>query len=208
MLVGISAAGVFATNDGGESWRMYDRGIRYGGKPKVFEKEDMATCVHKMVRDARDPAVVYQQNHMGMYRRKRGDAAWSIIEEGLPVSKSSGGTFGFPLAAHPHDAQTAYAIPLVGDYNRVMPDGAMAVYRTTNGGKQWSKRTKGLPQKDAWFTVLRDGLRTDTNDPAGVYVGTTTGQLYASRDEGESWDLIADHLPQVQSVETGVVGGH
>ena len=206
MLVGISAAGIFATNDAGSSWRMYDAGIRYYGKQKLFEKEDLATCVHKMVRDAKDPSIVYQQNHAGMYRRTRGDGAWKIVEKGLPVSKSSGGTFGFPLAAHPHDGQSAYAIPLVGDYNRVMPDGAMAVYRTTNGGKQWLKRTKGLPQSGAWFTVLREGLRTDSNDPAGVYAGTTTGQLYHSRDDGESWHLMADHLPPIQSVETGIVG--
>ena len=98
-------------------------------------------------------------------------------------------------------------MPLVGDYNRVTPGGAMAVTRTTDGGKHWTKMTKGLPQKDAWFTVLRDGLRTDANDPAGVYVGTTTGQLYNSRDDGNSWQLMADHLAQVQSVEAGIVGG-
>lgn len=83
----------------------------------------------------------------------------------------------------------------------------MAIYRTTNGGKSWAKLTKGLPQKDAWFTVLRDAMRADANDPAGIYTGTTTGQIYASRDDGNSWKLLADHLPQVQCVETGIVGG-
>src|SRR5688572_33133959 len=111
---------------------MYDAGIRYYGKPKVFEHEDLATCPHKVVRDAQDPAVLYMQNHAGMYRRARGDVAWKIIEKGLPIAKSTGGAFGFSLAAHPHDAKTAYAVPLVGDYNRVTPNGAMAVYRTTN----------------------------------------------------------------------------
>ena len=207
MLVGISAAGIFATKDGGKSWTMYDAGIRWYGKKEVFDREDLSTCVHKMVRDPRDSAILYQQNHAGMYRRTRGDDAWKIIEKGLPISKSTSGTFGFPIAAHPHDAGTAYAVPLVGDYNRVTPDGAMVVQRTTNGGSSWEKLRKGLPQKDAWFTVLRDGLRTDSNDPAGVYVGTTTGQLYNSRDGGESWHLMADHLPQIQSVEAGVVGG-
>lgn len=206
MLVGISAAGIFATRDGGRSWTMYDKGIRWYGKKGVFDKEDLSTCVHKMARDATDPGVLYQQNHAGMYRRKRGDPKWTIIENGLPIAKSTGGAFGFPLAAHPHDRGTAYSVPLVGDYNRVTPDGAMSVSRTTNGGKSWQKLTKGLPQRDAWFTVLRDGLRADANDPAGVYVGTTTGQLYGSRDDGNSWNLIADHLPQVQSVETGLVG--
>lgn len=207
MLIGISAAGIFATNDGGASWKMYDAGVRQYGKEEVFDREDLGTCVHKMVRDSQNPAVVYQQNHTGMYRRARGGAAWEVIEKGLPVSKSTGGTFGFPIAAHPHDSGTAYAVPLVGDYNRVTPKGAMTVYRTTNGGDRWAKLTKGLPQSDAWFTVLRDGLRTDSNDPAGVYVGTTTGQLYFSRDDGDSWHLLADHLPQVQSVEVGTVGG-
>jgi photosystem II stability/assembly factor-like uncharacterized protein len=111
------------------------------------------------------------------------------------------------MVAHPHDAGTLYTVPLVGDYNRVTAGGAMAVYRTKDGGKVWQKLTKGLPQKDAWFTVLRDAMRTDGEDPAGIYVGTTTGQLYFSRDDGDSWRLIAEYLPQVQSVEGGVVGG-
>lgn len=206
MLVGISAAGIFATNNGGRSWKMYDAGVRRYGKQEVFDREDLGTCVHKMVRDAKDPAIVYQQNHVGVYRRARGDPAWSKIEKGLTPSKSTGAPFGFGLAAHPHDGQTAYAVPLVGDINRVMAGGAMSVYRTENGGKRWDRLSKGLPQRDAWFTVLREGLRTDTNDPAGVYVGTTTGQLYGSRDGGDSWDLIAEYLPQVQSVEAGVFG--
>src|SRR2546425_5514430 len=120
-----------------------------------------------MVRDAKDPAIVYQQNHAGMYRRTRGDGAWKIIEKGLPVSKSSGGTFGFPLAAHPHDAQSAYAIPLVGDYNRVMPDGTMAVYRTTNGGEQMAERTKGPPPSGAWVPGPRGGAPTGLEHTRG-----------------------------------------
>ncbi len=207
MLIGISAAGIFATNDEGNSWRMYDAGIRHFGKQEFFDREDLGTCVHKMVRDPNDPTVVYQQNHTGTYRRARGDAGWTVIENGLPISKSTGGTFGFPIAAHPQRSGTVYAVPLVGDYNRVMPNGAMAVQRTTDGGKHWERLTKGLPQRDAWFTVLRDALRTDSNDPAGIYVGTTTGQLYYSRDDGESWQLMAEYLPQVQSVEVGIFGG-
>ena len=207
MLVGISAAGIFATNDSGRSWRMYDAGIRYYGQKKVYQTEDLGTCVHKMARDAKHPAIVYQQNHAGMHRRRRGDARWTIIEKGLPIAKSTSGTFGFPLVAHPHDAGTAYAVPLEGDYNRVVPRGAMAVYRTTDGGKRWERLAKGLPQKDAWYTILRDGMRTDTNDPAGVYVGTTTGQVFFSRNGGDSWNLLAENLPPVQSVEAGVVGG-
>ncbi|OGS50207.1 MAG: hypothetical protein A3K65_09785 [Euryarchaeota archaeon RBG_16_68_12] len=202
MLVGASAVGVFGTHDGGESWRLMNGDVRNPYIPqKVMGEEMVGSCVHKMVRDPRDPAIVYQQNHFGIYRRRRGDPKWTAIEKGLPSP------FGFPMAAHPHDAGTVYTVPLEGDFNRVTPKGAMAVYRTTNGGKRWERLTKGLPQKDAWFTILRDALRTDDGDPAGVYVGTTTGQLYHSRDDGDSWQLLADHLQGIQSVEAGTVGG-
>ena len=206
MLIGISSAGIFGTSDGGASWRNMDGGIRDFTPGGVCE-ETTTTCVHKMARDPKDPAIVYQQNHVGVYRRTRGEKAWTRIEKGLPMNPAYDAPFGFPMVAHPHDRATAYVAPLAGDGNRVMPGGKMIVYRTTNGGKSWAKLTKGLPQKDAWFTVLRDGMRADANDPAGIYVGTTTGQLYASRDDGNSWKLIADHLPQVQCVETGIVGG-
>lgn len=207
MLVGISSSGVFGTSDGGASWQEMNGGVRgYGGG--LSEDGKIGSCPHKIVRDAKDPTVAYMQNHMGVYRRTRGDPAWSVIEAGLPkVKKSVPSSFGFPIAAHPHDAGGAYVVPLLGDFNRVTPNGAMAVYRTRNGGKRWERRAKGLPQKDAWFTVLRDALRTDTNDPAGVYVGTTTGQVYYSRNEGDSWQLLAEYLQGVQSVEAGVVGG-
>lgn len=206
MLIGISSAGIFGTSDGGASWRNMDAGIR-SFVPGETNEETTTTCVHKMARDPKDPAIVYQQNHMGVYRRVRGEPAWTRIEKGLPLNPAYNAPFGFPMVAHPHDRGTAYVAPLAGDGNRVMPGGAMAIYRTTNGGTSWRKLTKGLPQKDAWFTVLRDAMRADTNDPAGIYVGTTTGQIYSSRDDGDSWRLLADHLPQVQSVETGVVGG-
>ena len=206
MLIGISSAGIFGTHDGGASWRNLDAGIR-DFTPEGACTETTPTCVHKMARDPRDPETVYQQNHVGVYRRGPDEGAWTRIEKGLPLNPAYGAPFGFPMVAHPHDRGTAYLAPLEGDGNRVMPGGAMAVYRTTNGGKSWSKITKGFPQKGAWFTVLRDGMRADTNDPAGIYVGTTTGQVFASRDDGTSWKLIADHLPQVQGIETGIVGG-
>ncbi len=205
MLIGISSAGIFGTSDGGASWRNMDAGIR-AFTPGATCEETSTTCVHKMARDGKDPGIIYQQNHIGVYRRAQTDSAWTKIEKGLPLNKTQNAPFGFPMVAHPWDSGTAFVAPLEGDWNRVMPGGAMAIYRTTNGGKGWTKITKGLPQKDAWFTVLRDGMRADTNDPAGIYVGTTTGQIFSSRDDGDSWKLIADHLPQVQAIETGIVG--
>jgi hypothetical protein len=158
----------------------------------------LGSCPHKIVRDAKDPDILYMQNHFGVYRRKRGDDKWTDISKGLPSR------FGFPMVAHPHDAGTVYTVPLEADMNRVTPDGAMAVWRTANGGKTWSRHGKGLPQKQAWHTILREGMATDGKDPAGLYVGTTGGQLYASRDEGSSWDAIATTLPPILSVSAGV----
>lgn len=201
MLVGISAVGVLGTNDAGASWRLMNGDIKGEYLPRGVTKEDeLGSCVHKIVRDARDPAVIYQQNHGGVYRRARGDPGWTVIEKGLPAN------FGFPMAAHPHEGRTVYLVPLAGDFNRVTPQGAMAVYRTTDGGARWERLAEGLPQKDAYLTVLREGLATDRNDPAGVYVGTKTGQLYYSRDDGDSWELLREYLPPILSVEAGIAG--
>ncbi len=201
MVVAASAVGVLGTNDGGASWRPMHAGIRkYSPEGEFLAEGEIGTCPHKLVRAAGDPALLYMQNHLGMYRRRRGEDRWTLVEHGLPSR------FGFPLAAHPRDARTVYAVPLEGDHNRVTKGGAMVVYRTRDGGDSWAALTQGLPQNGAWFTVLREGLATDALDPVGVYVGTTTGQLYASPDEGESWEIIADRLPQIVSVTASVAG--
>jgi hypothetical protein len=202
MVVGASAVGVLGTNDGGATWRVMNGGIRADYLPqKVTAEAALGSCPHKIVRDAADPAILYMQNHCGVYKRRRGDAQWTEIGKGLPSR------FGFPMVAHPSEGGTVYTVPLEADSNRVTPGGALRVYRTTNGGKKWEPLGKGLPQKGAFFTILREGLATDGNDPAGLYVGTTTGQLYASRDEGASWAPIAETLPPIVSVEAGIARG-
>ena len=201
MVVGASAVGIFGSGDAGKSWRLMNAGIESGMSPKgVTAEDEPGSCVHKMVRDAKDPDVLFMQNHWGIYRRRRGDEKWTDISKGLPSR------FGFPMAAHPHAGATVYTVPLEGDSNRVAPNGAFAVYRTQNGGKKWERLSKGLPQSGAWHTVLREGLTTDQADPAGVYVGTTTGELYASRDEGDSWKALTSTLPPILSVHAATWG--
>lgn len=198
MIVGASAVGVLGSGDGGASWRLMNGSVRSDLVSEGALKEDQAgSCVHKVVRDAQDADLLYMQNHWGMYKRRRGDEGWTDISAGLPSR------FGFPMAAHPHDAGTVYTVPLEADSNRVAPGGRFAVYRTRDGGRRWQRLSKGLPQKGAWHTVLREGLATDGRDPAGMYVGTTTGQLYASRDDGDSWSAIATTLPPILSVNAG-----
>ena len=198
--VGISTAGVFHTADGGQTWEPRNRGTRCDFLPEDQKYPEHGQCVHCVVMAAGMPDRLYQQNHCGMYRSDDAGRAWQSIEAGLPSS------FGFPAAAHPRDPDTLYLVPLNGDIaGRFMPDAKAAVWRTRDGGKTWSDKREGLPQESAFFGVLRQALATDSMDPAGVYFGTGSGEVYASADEGDRWTCIARHLPTISSVETLVV---
>ena len=110
------------------------------------------------------------------------------------------------MVAHPHDADTAYIVPIESDEYRCTPEGKLRVYRTSNAGKSWEPMTKGLPQKNAMETVLRDSMGSDTLDPAGIYFGTRSGKVYGSNDDGKSWQLILEGVPPVVCVRAAVVG--
>ena len=198
--VGISAGGVFHTADRGETWEARNRGTRADFLPEGQNYPEHGQCVHSVVMAAGMPDRLYQQNHCGMYRSDDGGRRWDSIEAGLPSS------FGFPAAVHPRDPDTLYLVPLNGDIaGRFVPDAKAAVWRTADGGKSWSAQRRGLPQENAFIGVLRQALATDRLEPAGVYFGTSSGALYASADEGDTWTCIAEHLPSISSVETLVI---
>jgi len=193
----VSAGGAFRSADDGISWQPINHEV-----PQYLLDINPATakCVHKMALHPARPAVLFQQHHCGVYRSDdRGDT-WVDISDGLPSR------FGFPLALHPHDPDTVYVVPHVSDRQRVVPEGRMAIWRSRNGGERWEGLSTGLPD-NTWLTCLRESLAVDSCDPAGVYVGTNTGQVFYSRDEGAHWELLADYLPAVMSVNAARMVG-
>lgn len=198
LLVAISAGGVYLSDDGGESWRASNAGIVATFLPGAPVPE-FGQCVHKVARDAGNPERLYLQHHDGIYRSDDGGGSWEAM-------KSIGGVdFGFPVVAHPTRPDTAYLLPLEGAEYRCTPSGRCVVWRTTDAGASWSPLTDGLPQDDAHLTVLRDAFSTDGDDPAGLYFGTRSGEVYGSADDGDSWQLLAAHLPPVLSVRAAAI---
>jgi photosystem II stability/assembly factor-like uncharacterized protein len=197
MHVAISTGGVYRSDDGGGTWRTANKGVRADFLPD--KHPEFGQCVHKVVRHHSQPDRLFLQNHFGLYRSEDAGDSWQDIANGVPSD------FGFAMAMHPHDAETVYILPLEADVFRCTPEGRLRVYRTKNAGKSWKPLKRGLPQKDSFETVLRDAMDTDTLDEAGVYFGTRSGKLYASRDGGDSWDLIAENLPPVLCVKAVVV---
>jgi photosystem II stability/assembly factor-like uncharacterized protein len=198
--VAISSVGVFYSDDGGATWEPRNRGTRNDYLPDDQKYPEFGQCVHSLVMAPEEPSRLYQQNHCGMYRSDNGGKEWRSIEAGLPSK------FGFPAAVHPRDPETLYLLPLNGDsIGRYVPDGKAAVWRTRDGGASWEACRRGLPQRDAFFGVLRQAMATDRLEPAGIYFGTNTGHLYASADEGDKWTCIAENMPPIYSVETLVI---
>lgn len=191
----VSMGGAYRSDDGGGSWQPINHEVP---PPFLDAPPGPNKCVHKMVLHPARPAVLFQQHHRGVYRSDdRGDS-WIDISDGLPSR------FGFPLAVHPHDPNTVYVVPHMSDKQRVVLDGRMAVWRTRSGGTSWESLSTGLPD-NVWLTILRESLAVDTCDPAGVYVGTSTGQVFYSRDDSAHWELLADYLPSVISVSAARV---
>ena len=186
---------LFETTDGGKTWAPRNKGLR---RDWPAEYEEIGFCVHK-VTPASDFERMYQQNHVGMHRSDDGGKTWTEITEGLPTE------FGFAAATHPHDRDTFYVIPLDPGHGRTMPDGHAAVWRTCDAGSTWQQLDNGLPQENAYVGVLRDGMAIDGQDEPGLYFGTSTGQLFASTDDGESWGQVGGLFPGITSVTVAAV---
>jgi photosystem II stability/assembly factor-like uncharacterized protein len=195
MYIGISAAGVFRSDDGGESWTPANNGTSADYLPEQYP--EVGQCVHKLLLHPQRPERLWQQNHFGTYRSDdRGDNWERLDGNGLPSG------FGFPIAIHPREPDTAFVVPEESDENRVTANGRLGVYRTRDGGQTWQETSRGLPEQ-AWIAVLREGMASDRLDPVGVYVGTQSGSVFVSPNEGDEWVEAASQLPPVLSVEVG-----
>ncbi len=198
MYVGLSGGGVFETTDGGRDWHPLNKGVAmdfFPGEPPEFGHDPHCVRLHPQ-----RPDRVYQQNHCGIYRIDRPSDTWVRIGDNMPRDV---GDIGFPVELHPRDPDTVWVFPMDGSdvWPRTSPDGRPAVFRTRDAGVSWQRLDDGLPER-AWFTVKRQAMTTDDADPVGVYFGTTSGELWASTDEGAHWRCIAQHLPEIFSVET------
>lgn len=199
MWVAASAIGVLGTEDGGASWTFLNKDVPARHIPNEFP--EYGQCVHRLHVDPKNPDRLVQQNHWGQFESADGGRNWRDIQSNLPSF------FGFPLAIDVHDPQTLFTVPQTQpEAGRHNHGDQFAVWRTNDGGKTWEAMTKGLPKgKHVRLNVLRHAMSADTENPCGVYVGTGTGQIFASPDRGDTWKTVADYMPPVYSVTVSVV---
>jgi len=198
----MSGGGVHESRDGGRTFAPLVNGLEV---VEGFDRNEVAFHDPHCVRLCpSNPDRLYQQNHCGIYRLDRPSDTWVRIGKSMPKRV---GDIGFPLVLHPRDDRTAWVFPMDGStvWPRVSPDGIPAAYVTRNGGRTWQRLDAGLPRKQAWWTVKRQAMSGDGQDPVGLYFGTTSGELWASRDEGRRWTCIARHLPEIYAVEAAAL---
>ncbi len=200
LYVGISIGGIFESVDRGASWRPLNQGVDAEFLPD--SKQEYGHDPHLLVMHPAMPQRLYHQNHCGIYRLDRPETKWERIGRNMPEGV---GDIGFPMVVHPRDPDTAWVFPMDGTevWPRTSPGGRPAVYRTSDAGASWQRQDAGMPREHAWWTVKRQAMCADRAEPVGLYFGTTSGELWGSRDAGETWSPIAAHLPHIYSVTVG-----
>jgi photosystem II stability/assembly factor-like uncharacterized protein len=200
IFVAISAAGVFRTEDGGQTWKPVNRGLKTAYE-LPDKNSDVGHCVHRIAMHPSRPNVLFMQKHWDVNRSDDGGDNWHEVSGNLPTD------FGFPIEVHAHEPNTIYVVPIKSDSEHYPPDAKLRVYRSRSGGDEWEPLTKGLPQKDCYINVLRDSMSADSLEPCGIYFGTTGGQVYGSANAGDNWTAIVRDLPPVLSVEAQTLNG-
>jgi len=211
MYFGLSGGGIYETTDAGENWAPLNKGLATASADPETEEMELAYGdlswsevgpqhdPHCMLLHPATPDVLYQQNHCGIYRLERPEETWMRIGRNMPDDV---GDIGFVMGLHPRDPDCCWVFPMDGTdvWPRTSPDGRPAVFRSRDAGRTWARRDRGLPER-GWFTVKRQCMAVDDAEPAGVYFGTTSGEVWGSSDEGDTWQCLAAHLPEIYSVE-------
>jgi photosystem II stability/assembly factor-like uncharacterized protein len=193
MYIAISAAGAFRTDDGGATWKPINQGLHSEYIPDP--KAEVGHCVHRIALHPSRPNTLFMQKHWDVMRSDDAGDQWHEVSGNLPSD------FGFPISVHPYEPETVYVVPIKSDSEHYPPEGKLQVYRSRTGGNEWEALTEGLPQSNCYVNVLREAMAVDDLDQAGIYFGTTGGQVYGSSDGGDTWQTIVHDLPAVFSVE-------
>jgi photosystem II stability/assembly factor-like uncharacterized protein len=194
--VAVSTGGAWQTRDGGKSWAICAQGMYAEYLPPAQKFEQNAQDVHRLVLCAARPEVMWAQHHNGVFRSADEARSWQEITAIKPSK------FGFAVAAHPKDPGTAWFVPAVKDECRVPVDAKLVVARTRDGGKTFKVLRKGLPQRHAYDLVYRHGLDVDASGDVLAF-GSTTGGLWLSEDQGDSWRCLSAQLPPIHCVRFG-----
>ncbi len=203
MYMGMSGGGVHESLDGGVTWKPMLDGLETvpgfdTSTPTFHDPHCIRMC-------PTNPDRLYQQNHCGIYRLDRPSTTWVRIGKSMPKKV---GDIGLPMVVHPRNDKIAWVFPMDGTtvWPRTSPGGIPGAFVTRNAGKTWQRQSNGMPKDQAWWTVKRQAMAADTLDPVGLYVGTTSGEVWVGRDEGERWALLARHLPEIYAVEAAELG--
>jgi photosystem II stability/assembly factor-like uncharacterized protein len=193
IVIAISAAGAFRSDDAGATWKPINKGLysKYIPNPTA----EVGHCVHHIAMNPATPNTLFMQKHWDVMRSDDAGDQWTKISGNLPTD------FGFAIDVHAHQPETVYVVPIKSDSEHFPLDGKLQVFRSKSGGNEWEPLTRGLPQQDCYVNVLRDAMAVDTLEDCGLYFGTTGGQVYCSPDGGDNWSAITHDLPPVLSVE-------
>jgi photosystem II stability/assembly factor-like uncharacterized protein len=191
--IAISAAGAFRTDDGGQTWKPINRGLRSQFLPD--QDAEVGHCVHHIAMNESRPGVLFMQKHWDVMRSDDAGDSWHEVSGNLPTD------FGFAIDVHAHEPETVYVVPIKSDSEHFPLNGKLRVYRSRTGGNEWEELADGLPERNCYVNVLRDAMAVDSLDDCGIYFGTTGGQVYVSPDAGDHWSPIVRDLPPVLSVE-------
>ena len=194
--IGVSVGGVWTTRDSGDTWELIGEGMRAEYMPPEMAFDKIAQDPHRIVYCLANPDRFWTQHHNGIFVSDDSGEHWRELEGVKPSG------FGFAVAVHPEDPDTAWFVPAVKDEMRIPVDGRLVVTRTRDGGKTVETLTNGLPEGPAYDLVYRHALDV-AGDAAAIAFGSTTGSLWISEDEGDSWQHVTGHLPPVLCVRFG-----